>query len=144
MSQVHKIKIKNGNYSTGELTLSDGGHTRADKTDYVNWSIQRNATNKVASIENIQIKTNNPSIFSTNPHANGEEWSAEIDYNALYNAECYYSICWKGKDGKDYIHDPKISVKPSSVHRQIIRDTLLIFSIILGIFTWNFWRKNSR
>lgn len=144
MSRLHKIKIKNGDYDTGQLTLSDGGHTRANKTDYINWSIHNNAGNRVVSIIGIEKKSNNPDIFSIDPHANGAEWSAEIDNHTTYHTECLYSISWKGKDGNNYIHDPKISVKPSfELHHVILKVIETVLVILLGICTLKFLRKKS-
>lgn len=124
MSNTRKITIKNG-YSDGTLQLSDKGHTRADKKDFICWSIKKNID--VTSIEEIKKKSG-PDIFKTGPHPNGDEWSAEIDHDAPDNAVYEYRIEWNGTWGHQ-VCDPKISIRPSEFN--FIK---LFTCITLGLF----------
>ena len=109
MPQIKEIKINKG-YPDGTLKLSDGGRTKADKKDFIIWSIKEKSN--VASIK-IEEKANSADIFSTPPHEQGGEWTAEIRWDADYDSEYNYSILWEDTDGNSRQHDPKIAVKPT-------------------------------
>lgn len=135
-----KIKIIKG-YLNGTLELSDKGHTRARKGNSLKWKIKdgSDATSiKVASIE-IKIEQDPSNIFSIKPNNDEGEWKAEIDKHAADNAECKYSIHWKDCDGNDRIHDPKISIKPSTFN---FRKWLIGLILgLLGLLSLEFLRR---
>ena len=41
---MHKINIEGGNPATGELHLSDNGHTKAWKNDLIRWKVKTYAS----------------------------------------------------------------------------------------------------
>jgi hypothetical protein len=142
MSEVYKIEIKKV-VSGLRLELSDNGHTKAYKRDFIVWSIKHGID--AISIENIEIKRGSDDIFQIAPHRNGDEWSAEIKHDAIDYSQYEYSIYWKHTNGKVYKHDPIISINPSIY--PLIKPSLVIglatlFLGLLGISLLRWRQKN--
>ena len=109
------ITITGSNPGTGELTLSDRGHTYAKKKETIVWNLGNNCG--VASIVEIAMKPSPPStnIFSTPPHSLGSStnWSAVVNNTVAISSEYIYFIKWMpATGGGTKIYDPKISIIP--------------------------------
>lgn len=138
-----KIEIIQGNIKTGDLWLSDCGHTWEIKGNHIEWNIRDPQDSNVASIEDILV-TSRPEIFEKLPAKVGNKWMAKLSEQASDNAECKYSIFWKDKDGKGpFEHDPKISVMPtkSSLITLLVR---FIFSILTFVGLGLLFKKIKR
>ncbi len=109
------ITITGSNPDTGELTLSDRGHTNAKKKETIIWNLGNDCG--VASIVEIAMKPAQPStdIFTTPPHSLGSStnWSAVVSNTVAISSEYIYFIKWIPTTGGDVkICDPKISIIP--------------------------------
>lgn len=109
------ITITDSNLETGELTLSDRGHTHAKNKETIVWNLGKDCG--VASIVEIAMKQSPPStnIFSTPPHSLGSStnWSAVVSNTIAISSEYIYFIKWMPTTGGDEkICDPKISIIP--------------------------------
>lgn len=131
---------------TGELTLSDQGHTRAQRKETILWKLGPNCG--VKTISNIYPKKSPPSnnIFSELPHRAGssDNWKAVVHKKAHLYADYNYSIFWIPKNS-DQIkeHDPKISVKPTTFN--LFKLILIVLSSIFSIFLFTeFFKRVNR
>lgn len=131
------IRIKGSDPSTGNLDLSDHGHTPARAGDTIIWQIAQDSG--VDSIISIQEKSGSANIWSTLPHPRGNNWTGDINSAAPAYAVYIYSITW-AKGSNSYICDPIIAIKPSTINIKTI--IFLVASVILAIFTVKFLRKN--
>jgi hypothetical protein len=109
------ITITGSNLETGELTLSDHGHTNAKKKETIVWNLGKDCG--VASIVEIAMKPSPAStnIFSTPPHNLGSStnWSAVVSDTVAISSEYIYFIKWMPITGGDIkTFDPKISIIP--------------------------------
>ena len=130
------IKIGMGDTTTGKLDLSDNGRTEAEKGRNIKWKT-RSGSN-VKSFE-IKIKSDPDNIFSIRPNKDDNQWKAKIKDNAIPYTECEYVIPWIDKDGYPHEHDPKIAVKPTAFSPYGL--ILLLFSIVIGLFSLRFLRR---
>ena len=109
------ITITGCDLGTGELTLSDRGHTNAKKKETIIWNLGKDCG--VASIVEIGMKPTPAStnIFSTPPHNLGAStnWSAVVSDTVAIASEYIYFIKWIPETGGGTkIFDPKISIIP--------------------------------
>ena len=134
------IKIINSNTTTGWLKLDDHGHTHAKAGDTILWQIANNSG--VHSIVSIQEKSSSGNFWAAPPQPQGANWKGTILSTAPFGAEYVYSIIWRASEkGPELKHDPKISVRPSSLYYIVLNTVKIIIAVIIGIFTWKFWRK---
>ncbi|HSR37580.1 MAG TPA: hypothetical protein VLL95_01600, partial [Phnomibacter sp.] len=110
MSQVRKIKVMAGNPADKSLTLVPK-EVIAWRGDFIVWEID--PYSGVKSIDKIEMKRGAKNVFLAPPHANGKNWTAEIDGEANEDDVCTYSIIWTGIDGKRRVFDPIITIKPT-------------------------------
>ncbi|MCY7421811.1 MAG: hypothetical protein LH478_08735 [Chitinophagaceae bacterium] len=110
MPAIQKIKILKGFTATGDLKLSDNGHSNTIRRNNIEWKINPNCG--VASMTSIKKKVNSPYVFSALPHPVGSDWEGIISSNAPFTTY-EYLIFWKPIGGGDALeYDPKISVLP--------------------------------
>ncbi|MCY7421810.1 MAG: hypothetical protein LH478_08730 [Chitinophagaceae bacterium] len=143
MSKTHKIKIKSGDASTGELKISDK-HIWTKKMDSVNWSIKEDAN--VYEITSIEKKSGSPEIFRVQPHNIGEGWEGKIELKPNFITTYEYSILWRAKAGGDILtYDPKISVLPNiGILALLPKIVAVVAMILVSIFSFHFFRKRKR
>lgn len=119
-----KIIIIEGIEANGELIMSDGGETYAEKSDIIYWDIGPDSG--VNEIKDIQKKPNCPYVFQEGPYreTNSKRWKGiiknEFDKDTIdeyYDPQTksiteYYNIHYtKTGEGNDvHIYDPKIQV----------------------------------
>ncbi len=139
------IIIKWGDPHSGHLEMSDGGHTDANRSESITWTLGQKCGVKL--ISNIDVKAPSPIniIWERKPHRIGtsDKWEAKIHKDSRDHSEYNYFISWMpaGADPDPAhpikIFDPKIAVKPdnkSFLQLLIIAITsalAAIFSIIL-------------
>ena len=116
---MRTIRIEQGNTSTGQLTLSDRGHTKAFKGEKVRWEVEATATS-VQSITAIIPKNGTTDIFggrggSLPGQEDEKKWKAKIADNVSVGDEYRYSIGWKDSNNNPQVYDPIISIKPTPI-----------------------------
>ncbi len=138
-----KITITNGNPTTGELELPNGGHTKAKRRETITWKI---GDESVAFISNIYPKTPMPTpFFSKLPHRDGSSanWKAVISDAAVDDSEYNYSISWIPKGSNDIKEcDPIISIRPDQSFLLRIIRLVIIFLGLFGISL--LFRRNKK
>ena len=102
------IRIIGSNTTTQELEL-DFPDLQARSNDEIRWIVHPQSG--VDSIEAIKEKSGYDNIWSTEPKKNNH-WTGEIKDGVPNDYEYEYEIIWK-KNGRNYTHDPKITVNPS-------------------------------
>ena len=111
------IKITESDPKTGSLQLGDDehtkdGHTRADAGDTILWQIANQSG--VHSIVAIKQKSGS-NFWSEQPQRQGANWKGTISDKAQKSEQYEYAIHWKASEnGEVLVHDPIISIRPSS------------------------------
>ncbi len=109
---ANPIRITGSDKTTGQLTLSDRGRTEADPGETIIWQIA-NGSN-VHSIVAIEQKSGT-NFWSSPPGPRGANWQGTISTEAKEKEEYEYLIRWiASDDGREYKHDPIISIRPTS------------------------------
>ena len=136
---IHQIKIIEGDPSSGKLKLSDGGDSRVNTRDTVTWILDPGT--EVDSITAIKRKKFSLGIFKTGPEAQtgSSNWIGGV--NGIPYVTYNYSISWKGTDGLNHVHDPKISVKPTGF--ALFKIILMVVGIFFGLFSLKFLHKKK-
>ena len=109
---ANPIRITGSDKKTGNLTLSDNGHTKADPGQKIIWQIDKGSN--VRSIVAIEQKRGT-NFWSSLPAPQGANWQGTIRTDAKEREEYEYLISWiASDDGLEYKHDPIISIRPTS------------------------------
>ena len=101
----------------GSLQLDDDehtkdGHTKAGAGDTILWQTANQSG--VHSIVAIKQKSGS-NFWSEQPQPQGANWKGTISREAKDREEYVYAIHWKASEnGRVLVHDPIISIKPSS------------------------------
>src|SRR5687768_6961918 len=137
------IKIIASDPSTGNLTLSDHGHTKAPRGEHITWNLVAGCG--VSSIEAISMKPSPPStnIFSTLPGraGNSTNWNATVSRNAAPRAEYNYYIDWKPTGSEEIkTFDPKITVKPPVISFSFKKKHIIFLLAFFGLLSLLFLR----
>ncbi len=107
------IQISGSDTSTGNLTMSDNGHSELNAGVKVKWNVHPNSG--VEDITGITVKTNSMNVFSSGPSriGNSSNWLGKIMSWIDVTTDEEYNIEWKGDDGNIYTYDPRLRVNPS-------------------------------
>ena len=127
----HAINITGSNTSTHLLTLSDNGHTRADKGARVTWNV---LDPNVVSIKIIE-KGGPVDIWSQSPRPQpgSKDWMGVIHPRARDNARYSYLIRCERPTGVFHDHDPMISIKPRPIDDRVTA-VLVVGGAIAAMF----------
>ena len=144
------ITITGSNSSTGELTLSDHGHTHAKKKETIVWILRKDCG--VESIEEIAMAPSPPyppslNIFYNPPYKlSKSNWKAVIGTPPDYSEYNYY-IKWIPKSGvNELTYDPKISIEPTFFFsiQKVVAFILAIFMACAAAILFTKKRKKKK
>ena len=113
MPQNHMIEVTHGDAVTGELTLSDRGHTFVDPGDIVTWKIKHGSG--VEAITSITDDAGSVNVFDPNPAPVGgsSNWKGTVKTVVPKGSLEEYTICWETPSGQTPpCYDPKIQLNP--------------------------------
>lgn len=142
------FRIKSGNISNSQLTITKRGDADTRKKYVIIWKVTRNAKN-ITSITSIDLKTSpNSLIFKslkpTDPPEN-KRWKGVIADDAPPGNYCY-SIFWNTTPPAlvPYKHDPKIAVMPSINFSRLIKTIVLMVFGLFGLLKlFSFGKRNK-
>jgi hypothetical protein len=120
------------------------GHTPAKQGASVFWEIGDNSG--VSEIR-IEPKKGAENIWIQRPRMHGMDggWMGVVNPHARVGAEYDYSIIWRGTGGTGpHPYDPKISVMPAALHKDLITPILLLSLGLVGLSCLFFLNKRRK
>ena len=104
------IQILGSDPSTGNLTMSDNGHSDVSRGDQVTWIVHPNSG--VNSLTGITVKTGSTNVFGTGPCpiGNSSNWRGKILDTLIIPIDEDYNIYWDDTTGTNHCYDPKLTV----------------------------------
>ncbi|MEO8765601.1 MAG: hypothetical protein ABI416_14980 [Ginsengibacter sp.] len=114
---VVSVIVKNGDTTTGKLTLVDAHGSPADTLwvdagQRIKWIIDKDSSN-VRSMDSMPVKPGNNNIFKRHPHKKvlSSKWKGRVEKHLLTSTYEDYYVHWTDVNGNHYTCDPRIQIR---------------------------------